>query len=164
MKQLQEEMVWPQLHQGRAGGVAKALIGGRDQTLELIIGEKPTDEGLHHPEGHLFIGQPRQRGDLGLGHYGHGFGHIQPTIACQTRHHRFAKGQNGGRAPCRDIAHLRLLNPTLPDTPQKCCCHHRPDGSQQEPCDGISPMVIGYSRSIHGHRRDPVTSWFTRDN
>jgi hypothetical protein len=55
-----------QLLQRRARGMAEARIGARDEVGELGIGEGVADEGPHHAERDLLVGQARQRGDVAL--------------------------------------------------------------------------------------------------
>jgi hypothetical protein len=65
----------------RAGGMAEARIGARDDVGELGIGEGVADEGPHHAKRDLLVGQTGERGDIGLGHARQLGRHIEPAVA-----------------------------------------------------------------------------------
>ena len=91
VKQLEQEMPLIQLHQRRARGMAKALIGPRNDIAKFGFGECIADKGPHHAKGHLFIRLARHRGNLRGIQGGNGFGQIQPTIAGKPRQHGLFK-------------------------------------------------------------------------
>ena len=105
VKQLQQEMIRPQLHQRRPRGVAKALIGALDDAGQVLVGETVADERAHDPKRNLFIGAPGQGGNLGLAQGRDGLGQIQPAVAGQPGQHRLLKVQRGCSTPGRNVTH-----------------------------------------------------------
>ena len=105
MEQFQQEVVGRQLHQGRAGGVAEALIGLADGAAKLVVGEGVADEGAHHAKGGLLIGQPAKRHDRLRRQGRDRFRHIKAAVAGKAGQHGFVEGQDGGLPPCGNVTH-----------------------------------------------------------
>ena len=98
-------MAGGELHQGRAGGVAEALIGAADRLAQFGFGKAFRDEGLDDAEGGLLVADPLERGDGGGVHLGHRLGDIEAAVAGEPGQHRLGKGQGGGLPAGGDIAH-----------------------------------------------------------
>ena len=105
VEQFQQEMVGCQLHQGRAGGVAKALIGLADGAAKLGIGEGVADKGAHDAKGGFLVGLPAKRRDLLRRQGRDRFRHIKAAVAGKPGQHGFVEGQDGGLPPCGNVTH-----------------------------------------------------------
>ncbi|OIQ67569.1 hypothetical protein GALL_508510 [mine drainage metagenome] len=106
VEQFQQEMVRAKLHQGRAGGMAKARIGLGDDGAEFGVGERVANEGPHYAERHILIAQPRKRRDFGMAQHRNRRRHIKPTIACEAGQHRLFETQYRRAAPGRNVPHF----------------------------------------------------------
>ena len=65
MEQLEQEVVGRQLHQRRAGAMAKSGIGAGDDIAEAFVGEAVADKGAHHAKGGFLVAETGQRRDIG---------------------------------------------------------------------------------------------------
>ena len=98
MKQLKQEMPRSQLHQWRAGIVAKTCIGLCDEISEYLVGKRITNKRAHDAVCNFFVGQPMHRPDLSVAQRRDRFRHIKPAVPGQARQHRIFKSKRRGFA------------------------------------------------------------------
>ena len=85
VEQFQQEMVRGQLHQRRARRVTETGIGAGDDVFEFRISERVADIGAHDAKRDFLVGLTGHVGDLVRGKGREALGHIEATVAGQTR-------------------------------------------------------------------------------
>ncbi len=111
VEQLEQELVRVGLDERRARGVAEGRVGLGDDLVELPVGEAVADEGAHHAEGRVLVGEAGKGRDLGVAHRRDRLGDVEPAVAGKTRQHGFLERQRRGLSPGRHIAHFVPFSP-----------------------------------------------------
>ena len=131
--------------QRRPRRVAEAAVGAGEIARNSAVAEGVADERPHHPERHLLVGQPGERGDL-----------VAASAAARSRARRARRrGRARPASPPRNRASgprrgsrrtasgnrvLQSIRRLIRQSSRPC--HPRPDRGEAEPGDRVAEMVV----------------------